>query len=53
MPMFMGAKDSMKVSIIINSLNCEKYLKEAIDSVYAQTYPTWEVIFWDKETLRE
>jgi len=22
-------------------------LKEAIDSVYAQTYENWEIIFWD------
>jgi len=36
-----------KVSVVMNCLNCEKYLKEAIDSVYAQTYPNWEIIFWD------
>lgn len=35
------------VSVIMNCLNCEKYVKEAIDSVYAQTYPNWEIIFWD------
>ncbi len=35
------------VSIIMNCLNSEKYLKEAIDSVYAQSYPNWEIIFWD------
>lgn len=35
------------VSVIMNCLNCEKYLKEAIDSVYAQTYKNWEIIFWD------
>ena len=31
----------------MNCLNCEKYLKEAIDSIYAQTYKNWEIIFWD------
>jgi glycosyltransferase involved in cell wall biosynthesis len=36
-----------KVSVIINCLNGEKYLRKAIDSVYAQTYPYWEIIFWD------
>lgn len=36
-----------KVSIIINCYNGEKYLKEAIDSVYAQTFEDWEIIFWD------
>jgi glycosyltransferase involved in cell wall biosynthesis len=35
------------VSVIMNCLNCEKYLKEAIDSVYTQTYDNWEIIFWD------
>lgn len=36
-----------KVSIIMNCFNGEKYLREAIDSVYAQTYTDWEIIFWD------
>lgn len=35
------------VSIIMNCLNCSKYLKEALDSVFAQTYKDWEIIFWD------
>lgn len=35
------------VSVIMNCLNGEKYLREAIDSVFAQTYPSWEIIFWD------
>lgn len=39
--------DYPKVSVIMNCLNCLKYLEEAIDSVYAQTYKNWEIIFWD------
>ncbi len=35
------------VSVIINCLNGEKFLREAIDSVYAQTYNNWEIILWD------
>ena len=35
------------VSIIMNCYNGEKYLQDAIDSVYAQTYHNWEIIFWD------
>ncbi len=35
------------VSVIMNCLNCERYLKEAIDSVFAQTYEDWEIIFWE------
>jgi len=35
------------VSVIMNCLNYSKYLREAIDSVYVQTYKDWEIIFWD------
>ena len=35
------------VSVIMNCYNGEKYLGEAIDSVYSQTYKNWEIIFWD------
>ncbi|MBW2346189.1 MAG: glycosyltransferase [Deltaproteobacteria bacterium] len=35
------------VSVIINCLNGERYLREAIDSVFAQTFQDWEIIFWD------
>lgn len=35
------------VSIIMNCHNGEKYLAQAIDSVYSQTYKNWEIIFWD------
>lgn len=35
------------VSIIMNCYNGEQYIKQAIDSIYAQTYSNWEVIFWD------
>jgi glycosyltransferase involved in cell wall biosynthesis len=31
----------------MNCFNGETFLKEAIDSVYSQTYPNWEIIFWD------
>ncbi len=35
------------VSIIMNCYNGEQYLKEAIDSIYAQTYNNWEIVFVD------
>ena len=35
------------VSVIMNCLNGEQYLREALDSVVAQTYPDWEIVFWD------
>jgi len=31
----------------MNCYNGESYLGEAIDSIYSQTYPNWEIIFWD------
>ena len=31
----------------MNCLNCSRYLGQAMDSVFAQTYKDWEIIFWD------
>lgn len=39
-----------KVSILMNCYNGEAFLKEAIDSVFAQTYKDWEIIFWDNNS---
>lgn len=36
-----------RVSVIVNCYNGERYLKDAINSVYIQTYQNWEIIFWD------
>ncbi|MCP4268629.1 MAG: glycosyltransferase [Candidatus Brocadiaceae bacterium] len=41
------------VSVIMNCLNCEKYLREAIDSVFAQTYEDWEIIFWEDKASED
>jgi len=35
------------VSVLMNCHNCDKYLHDAIDSVYAQSYSNWEIIFVD------
>ena len=40
----------MLVSIIINCFNGEKYLRKSLESVIAQTYKNWEVIFWDNQS---
>lgn len=42
-----------QVSIIMNCYNSSKYLREAIDSVYAQTFKDWEIIFWDNASTDE
>ena len=39
-----------KVSVIMNCLNGDKYLRAALDSVFAQTYLYWEIIFWDNNS---
>ena len=38
------------VSIIVNCYNSERYLKETIDSILAQTYSNYEIIFWDNQS---
>jgi glycosyltransferase involved in cell wall biosynthesis len=35
------------VSVIMNGHNVAPYVREAIDSVRAQTYRHWEIVFWD------
>ena len=35
------------VSVVINFLNAERFLDEAIASVFAQTYPSWELLLVD------
>lgn len=42
--------DKPLVSVIMNCRNSGKYLREAIDSVLAQTYSHWEIIFWDNQS---
>jgi len=35
------------VSIVMNCYNSDRFLREAIESIYSQTYSNWEIIFWD------
>lgn len=42
-----GSAATPLVTVIMNCFNGERYLREALDSVAAQTWPAWEVVFWD------
>ena len=37
----------MKVTILMNCFNAEKYIKSSIQSVLNQTYKNWKLIVWD------
>ena len=43
-------RDSPLISVIMNCYNSERFLREAIESVLAQTYQNWEIIFWDNQS---
>lgn len=38
------------VTVLMNCFNGERYLREALESVLAQTWQDWEVIFWDNQS---
>lgn len=44
---------SPAVSIIMNCHNGDEFLIEAIDSIYSQTFPDWEIVFWDNASTDE
>lgn len=41
------------VSVIMNCLNGAEHLREALDSVFAQTWTDWEIVFWDNASTDE
>ena len=38
------------ISVIMNCYNGQTYLHDSIDSVLAQTYVNWEIVFWDNQS---
>ena len=41
----------VRVSVVTPFLNAERYLKEAVASVFAQTYPHWELLLVDDGSI--
>ncbi len=39
------------ISVVMNCLNGEKFVRQAIESVFAQTYTNWEIIFLDNASI--
>ena len=39
-----------RISVIMNCYNSARFLRAAIDSVFAQTYTDWEIVFWDNQS---
>ena len=37
----------MKVTVLINCYNAEKFIKSSIQSVFSQTYKNWKLLIWD------
>lgn len=42
--------NNQNVSIIMNTYNGGKFIKEAIQSIINQTYSNWELIIWDNQS---
>lgn len=38
------------VTVVMNCFNGEAFLRHAIDSVVAQTWMHWEIVFWDNQS---
>ena len=47
-----GTTDAPLVSVVAPCFNAEKYLEEALRSIYEQDYPNFEVIIVDEHTGR-
>ncbi|MFM6928216.1 MAG: glycosyltransferase family 2 protein [Bdellovibrio sp.] len=43
-------KNTPSVCVLMNCYNSDKYLKEALDSVFAQTYQSFEILFIDNQS---
>jgi len=41
------------VGILMNCFNGEKYLRASLESVLAQTYKNWQLVFWDNQSTDE
>ena len=46
----MKLNNKVKISVIINCFNGEKYLSDCIESILNQKYKNFEIIFWDNNS---
>ena len=42
-----------RVSVVINTHNSHRYLREALDSLLAQSFEDWEAVIWDNASIDE
>jgi glycosyltransferase involved in cell wall biosynthesis len=45
-----GSAKSPRVTVVMNCFNSDHYLREAIESVFQQTWTDWEIVFWDNQS---
>ena len=44
-------KKTPLVSVVMNAFNGERFLVDALNSVYGQSYENWEIVFWDNASI--
>jgi glycosyltransferase involved in cell wall biosynthesis len=42
--------DPPRISVLVNLYNGAEFLREALDSVFAQTFQDWELVLWDDQS---
>ena len=42
-----------RVSVLMNCFNGARYLRPALESIFNQTMPDWELLFWDNQSTDE
>lgn len=45
-----GSAEEPLISVVMNGFNSARYLAQAVDTVRAQSYRRWEIVFWDNQS---